>query len=278
MLRIGRINYANCTPIFQALDELFPGEGYRYVGGVPAQLNRMLARGDIDICPSSSIVFSTQPDQYLIVPDLSISSSGPVQSVLLFSSVAIEDLDGRTVLLSSESATSVNLLKILLGKRYGCGCTFRVSEQSTPADLGDGAALMLIGDAALRAARASSGLFIYDLGDIWYRWTGTPFVFALWLTSRSAVERHGDELRRLAFQLRQAKMHALNCLERIVETAPEAAWMGREGLLEYWKVLSYDLTEVHIRGLQLFFQFAEESGLIPKAPELAFLDLENKVG
>jgi len=274
MLRIGRINYANCTPIFHALHELFPEESYQYVGGVPAHLNRMLACGDIDVCPSSSIAFSTHPEHYLIVPDLSISSSGPVQSVLLFSSTAIEDLDGRTVLLSSESATSVNLLKILLGKHYGCTCSFQVTEQTTLSALEDAPALLLIGDAALHAAQAASNVYIYDLGEIWYRWTGTPFVFALWLTSRDAVERHGSDLRRLASQLRQAKIHAVNSLEKIAATAPENVWMGREGLLDYWKFLSYDLGERHINGLNLFYQLAAESGLISSAPKLAFLSLE----
>jgi len=274
MLRIGRINYANCTPIFHALHELFPEEVYQYIGGVPATLNSMLASGDIDVCPSSSIAFSTQPEQYLIVPDLSISSCGPVQSVLLFSSTPIESLDGRTILLSSESATSVNLLKIILGKFYGLCCSFRVTDQTTLSALNDEPALLLIGDAALHAAQESSGLYVYDLGKIWFLRTGTPFVFALWLTSRQAVERHGCELRRLAIQLRQAKIHAVNSLERIVAAAPENVWMGREGLLEYWKVLSYDLGPWHIEGLNLFFRLAAESGLIASAPELAFLSLE----
>jgi len=47
--------------------------------------------------------------------------------------------------------------------------------------------------------------------------------------------------------------------------------MGRERLLEYWKVLSYDLTERHIEGLKLFFTFAAELGLIKSVPELVFL-------
>lgn len=274
MLRIGRISYANCTPIFHALHELYSEEDYQYVSGVPARLNRMLAAGDIDVCPSSSIAFSTQPGQLLIIPDLSISSCGPVQSVLLFSSIPIENLGGRTVLLSSESATSINLLKILLGKHYGCTCSFQVTEQTTLSALDDAPALLLIGDAALRAAQTASDVYVYDLGELWYRWTGTPFVFALWLTSRDAVKRHGSELRRLACQLREAKIHSVNNLEQIVATAPENAWMGREGLLDYWKVLSYDLTELHIKGLKLFFRLAAESGLIASAPELAFLPLE----
>jgi len=273
MLRIGRIAYANCTPIFHALNELFPADvyHYNYVGGVPFHLNNLLSSGSIDVCPSSSITFSLRPDKYLIVPDLTISSCGPVQSVMLFSTLPIEELDGKTVLLSSESATSVNLLKILLRKCYSCTSSFVVTGETTLSVLKEAPAVLLIGDAALRAAKESSDNYVYDLGEIWYQWTGLPFVFALWLTTRSAVDQHGDELHRLALQLRQAKLHALEHLEGIAAVSLEKEWMGLERLLDYWNVLSYDLSESHIRGLNLFYQLAAELELIPSAPKLAFL-------
>lgn len=276
MLRIGRIAYANCTPIFHALNELYPADlfDYRYVNGVPFKLNSLLADGSIDVCPSSSITYSIRPDRYLIVPDLTISSRGPVKSVMLFSALPLEALNGRTVLLSSESATSVNLLKILLGKRYGMDCTFQVTSDTTLAPLSHAPAMLLIGDAALRAVQESSEIHVYDLGELWFQWTGLPFVFALWLTTRTAVERHGGELHRLAGQLRQSKTHALEHLQEIAAVSPEREWMGQKGLLEYWNVLSYDLNGEHIRGLKLFFQYAAELGLIDAAPELAFLEQE----
>jgi len=110
MLRIGRITYANCSPIFHELQKQAPAEDYQFIGGVPSHLNAMLAAGEIDVCPSSSIQYALHPERYLILPDLSISSDGSVGSVLLFSRIPIEELDGQTILLSSESATSVNLL------------------------------------------------------------------------------------------------------------------------------------------------------------------------
>lgn len=276
MLRIGRIAYANCTPIFHALDELFPADvfHYKYVRGVPFYLNNLLSSGSIDVCPSSSITFSARPDQYLIIPDLTISSCGPVQSVMLFSSLPIEDLNGKKVLLSSESATSVNLLKILLRKRYGISNTFQVTPATTLSALKEAPALLLIGDAALRAVHESAAVHVYDLGEIWYQWTGLPFVFALWLTTRSAVEEQGEELRCLVRQLHYAKIHALEHLAEIAAVSAEKEWMGTERLLDYWNVLSYDLGELHIRGLNRFYQLAAELELIAAAPALAFLTQE----
>jgi len=272
MLRIGRIEYANCTPIFHALHELYPAAEYTYVEGVPAYLNSLLVSGGIDVCPSSSITFSTHADQFLILPDISISSRGAVLSVLLFSTVPITDLHGTTVLLSSESATSVALMKILLKIRYGCDCNYRITDQVDPADLRGAAALLLIGDAALRASRTLSNMFVYDLGELWFDWTGEPFVFALWMTTREKFKIHGDELKRLSHQLQHAKAYAKTHLEQIVGKTTERGWMEPELLLEYWRNnICYDLTELHLAGLKRYFRLAVEVGLIATVPELAFL-------
>lgn len=82
-LTVGHITYANCVPFFRHLqDSGFCG---RIVQGVPAQLNALLAAGQIDLSPSSSFEYARNWRDYLLLPDLSISASGPVKSVLLFS-------------------------------------------------------------------------------------------------------------------------------------------------------------------------------------------------
>lgn len=274
MLRIGLIEYANCTPIFHALRELCPDGDYQFIEGVPARLNALLAAGDIDVCPSSSIAYAHHPERYLIIPDLSISSCGPVQSVLLFSNLPIEKLDGRNVLLTSESATSVNLLKILLKLRFACSCSFRVTNSGLDAALKAAPAVLLIGDAALKAATLASDMFIYDLGELWHAWTGTPFVFALWLVSRKSLEMHEAELRKLADRLLRSKAFAYANLECIADMSRDVEWMGRDRLIEYWREnISYDLGRDHCEGLNLFYRLAADTGLIESAPELDFLEL-----
>ena len=272
MLRIGRISYANCTPLFHALEALYPDSGYEYVSGVPARLNDLLSMGEIDVCPSSSIEFARHFDDYLILPDISISSCGPVKSVLLFSTLPIEELNGREILLSSESATSVNLLKILLEKRYGFNCSFRVATGNRIVPMPESPAMLLIGDGALKELQSHSGLLVYDLGELWYQWTGLPFVFALWLVNRRAVEERGEDVRQLVRQLMQAKKYAAENLALIAKNSPDAVWMGHGLLLEYWENnISYDLDEVYCKGLKLFYRHAADMGLISQAPELVFL-------
>jgi len=270
MLRIGQIEYANCTPLFHLLRDLFPCSGYEFVTGVPAELNRMLLAGEIDVCPSSSIEYAYHPERYTILPHLSISSIGAVASVLLFSKVPVEKLDGRKIRLSSESATSVNLLKILLGQRFCCSCTYEVAQSGASVTDGDSPALLLIGDSALRTSLEKSNLFIYDLGEMWYSWTGLPFVFALWLCRNEVSE--GLELKNLALQLVQAKKLVPEHLEEIAIRAKEVSWMGHGRLLEYWRNnISYQLDERAQAGLMLYYAKCFEIGLIAAVPSLKFV-------
>ncbi|MDD2271801.1 MAG: menaquinone biosynthesis protein [Desulfuromonadaceae bacterium] len=269
-LRIGEIEYANCTPLFHVLREQFPCSGYEFITGVPAALNRRLLAGDIDVCPSSSIEYAYHPERYSILPQLSISSDGAVASVLLFSRQPVEALDGCKVLLSSESATSVNLLKILLYQRYGCSCTFEVAQASASVADDDSSPLLLIGDSALRASLCKKNLFVYDLGELWHSWTGLPFVFALWLCRNEVAEV--AEIKTLSRQLIQAKELVPECLGQVARCTEELKWLGYDRLMVYWREnISYHLGEREQAGLMLYYAKCAEIGLIKDAPALHFI-------
>ncbi len=269
MLRIGRIAYSNCTPLFLALQRHFPTTGYSFVHGVPAELNAMLRTGKIDVCPSSSFEYALNPERYQIFPHLSISSSGAVKSVLLFSSRPIHQLDNTTICVSTESATSVNLLKVLMQQYIGCSCNY---IQQTPHLAPPHHAMLLIGDAALKQSLSPSHEYVYDLGQLWHDWTGLPFVFALWLCSRASVEKSWHELCFLNQILEQAKRLAATEYESSAELSPEVAWMGREALIDYWRSnISYELDQEQVCGLQLYYEKLFQAGLIPAIPELVFL-------
>lgn len=271
-LRIGQIDYANCTPIFASLLRNHDCNAYRFVKGVPSQLNRMLASGEIDLCPSSSIEYGRHSGSYLLLPDLSISSVGPVKSVVLYSSMPVEMLDGAPIGLTSDSATSVALLRIIFKKFYRFSNRFVVTDASNPADaLQTCRAVLLIGDNALKSRTSSPGIHQYDLGELWYSLTGLPFVFALWMIRAESVEAMPEECALLCARLRDAKRDALETLERLAAECSERSWMGEEELLSYWRTISYDLTPSHIEGVKLFFRYAFEMGILEEEPVLRFL-------
>lgn len=266
-LRVGRIGFANCTPLFMALEEL-GAAGVEYVSGVPTDLNRQLQSGQVALSPSSSAEYLLHPELYRFLPDLSISAIGPVRSVLLFSRVPLTGLHGRPVSLSAASATSVLLLRVLLETQHGV--VPRYVAQNEAAD-----AALWIGDRALRQARDGGWPHVYDLGELWFEATGTPFVFALWICRRDAWYADPEGIRRFYRTLVRARQLAYRSYPVFAAASPETAWLGETALLEYWQTISYDLTAWHLAGLRRFAEELVGLGVLREVPELLPLGVEN---
>ncbi len=271
-LRIGQIDYANCTPIFTTLQKYFDCSQYHFVRGVPAVLNEMLAQGEIDVCPSSSIAYGFAPEKYCLLPELSISSIGPVKSVLLFSRVPLDALNNQTIGLTAESATSVNLLRIILAKQYGYVNNFKKFNLSPDKAFESFTALLLIGDSALKGAAARNGFHVYDLGELWHSFTGRPFVFALWMVTLQAAEQKRSAVSALSVDLIAAKCRAYDSYEEIAAGCRELAWMSGPALVDYWRTISYDLTPHHLEGIRVFYRYAAELGILPREPEIRIFE------
>ena len=271
MIRIGEIRYLNCTPIFSVLRENFPEADYQYIEGTPAELNARLRSGEVDLCPSSSIEYARHPEKYFILPDLSISAVGPVKSVLLFSRLPIERLDGASIGLTGESETSVVLLKILLSRRYRFTNSFAVCSGNLQEVLAENEAMLLIGDSALRSAASQNGCYLYDLGELWQEFTGFPFVFALWLAREDAFGKAAKDFYLLRDRLIAAKLGAVGDYRRIAGQLKGNNWTNSELLIKYWETISYDLSPAHIDGLRLYFRYAAECGIIGHEPQLRLL-------
>jgi chorismate dehydratase len=270
-LTIGHITYANCTPFFHFLGDA--GFNGRIAKGVPSALNRLLSTGEIDLSPSSSFEYGCNWRDYLLLPGLSISSRGPVQSVLLFSSRPIEKMQGEEIALTGESATSVNLLRVLL-KEFAGWAEVRCEVPDRPVEevIAAGGTALLIGDRALRAASNNPDRHVVDLGEAWSRYTGLPFVFAMWILRRDAALEKREEVRTFLRQLRQSTGRALGELDVLADRAAEYHWLGKERLIDYWRSMSYDLTDEHLQGLRLFFSLCCKHGLLDEVPEIRFFE------
>lgn len=269
-LRIGRIAYLNASPYFHYLhEEGFSGE---IVAGVPSALNTMLAEGSIDACPSSSYEYGLHADDYFLLPGHSISSIGPVHSVLLFTPGPLQLLSGTEIAITGESATSINLLKILLKEFCGIDDVhFKVPNGDVEEHLKEGQSALLIGDRALTAARdCPANMFMTDLGALWYHFTGMPFVFALWILRREAAMRAPEEVETLASQLHASRHHAFTHLREMAESLSLKTGFPSARLEEYWRGMSYELTEGHIEGLRLYFTLCHKHGLLAKIPDFHF--------
>jgi chorismate dehydratase len=273
MLRVGKIPFLNLLPVFRAIETHFPVDYVRFVPGPPYELNRKLRAGRLDISPSSSVEYGKHPERYLLCPGVSISSRAKVMSVLLFSHRPVDDLPGGPIAVTGSSDTSPLLLEILL--REFRGRRNRLVRTSLPAReaLQRFPAYLAIGDEAIRMSLTGAAAHVTDLGEWWNRETGTPFVFALWIVSRSALREREENLRRFARTLVLAKNAAREEIDRENGDITGPEWIPRDFLSEYWRNLSYDLSG-EIEGLTRFFRLAAKIGRIPAVPPLRFLDID----
>lgn len=272
-LAVGRISYVNAIPFFHHLPQT--GFAGSVTDGVPSELNAQLASGLLDLSPSSSFEYACHWRDYLLLPGFSISSLGPVRSVLLFSRRSLEAVAAETIVLTGESATSVNLLKVLLHEFCGAATVdCRVPELPVEAAIAAGESALLIGDRALRMARAvPEGVQVYDLGELWWRFTGLPFVFALWIVRKEACATRGAEVDLFRRQLAEALRKSFADLAGLAAAVAPAAPLAAAELVSYWRdSMSYDLTEAHLAGLRRYFSLCCKHGLLAEEPELHFAD------
>ncbi|BAH38675.1 hypothetical protein GAU_1633 [Gemmatimonas aurantiaca T-27] len=279
MLRVGRIRYINCYPVYGAIDRGIVPLAGTLVNGVPTDLNRLMAAGELDVSVVSAVEYARDATKLLLLPEIGITSDGPVRSVMLFSKRAPQDLGGKRVVVSRSSMTSVALLELLFEHVWRCRPEFVPGD----AEMSDIArfeeephdARLVIGDAALKlfdeSTRGGAWAERYpwreDLGAAWKAWTGLPFVFAVWVARRAtpvheALSAHAS--------LIASRDWGLEHLDILSQQASESSGVPVETCAEYFAGLDYRLSYPHLAGLTEFFRRLVLAGRVPNGT-LAFL-------
>ena len=275
-MRVGRIPYINCYPVYGAIDRGIVTLDAKLVDGVPTKLNQAMAAGTLDVSVISAVEYARDAARYLLLPDLAISCDGPVRSVMLFSRRPAESLGGGRVLVSRSSMTSVALLRLMFEEVWRTEPQFIPSDAEVSDLVRAGTeqhdARLIIGDAALMLTAGASELaadypYVYDLGSVWKEWTGLPFVFAVWVAQRTTPV--ADSLAVHA-QLIESRDWGLKHLDQLAAQAAVATGVSRPKALEYLSGLDYGLRYEHLAGLTAFFGKLAASGKVPNG-SLAFL-------
>jgi chorismate dehydratase len=172
-LRVARLPYLNCDPYYLGFGEAASSlPAYS-----PADLGQAAREGLVDAGPLSLVDAWSLEGEFQPLGELGIAAARRVRSVALFSRRPLSELEGACIAVTSETATSVIMLKTLLEGRYGVSSTL-VRESDPQAE-----AKLLIGDRALVASeRGLAGFPIFsDLVAEWWAWRREPFVFARWM-------------------------------------------------------------------------------------------------
>ena len=252
--RIGAVRYLNTKPLVHGLTAT--GIDVRF--DLPSRLADQLAAGRLEVALVPVVELFRDP-QYRIVSDACIACRGPVMSVKLFFRTPPASVSSLAI--DEGSRTSAALARILLAERHGV----HPAIEPLPIDAGLGDtradAVLMIGDRALDrgAAPGEARAFqvVWDLGDEWCRWTGLPFVFAVW------VARPGFDARTVAPLLAAARDSGRANLAAIAaaEAAPHGLTVPQ--CLGYLRDnLHYDLGPREREAVSRFERLAHTMGLL----------------
>ncbi len=274
-IRVGRIPYVNCYPVYGAIDRGAVRLSGTLVDGTPTQLNALIARSELDVSVVSAVEYARDSGRYLLLPDLAISCDGPVRSVMLFSRRPAQELARRKVLVSRSSMTSVALLDMLFESVWHCAPRFVPGDAEVSDvrrfDEEEHDARLVIGDAALLLAAGAPGApqypHVYDIGAVWKEWTGLPFVFAVWVALRSTAVKSALRVHTALIESRDWGLAHLSTLAR---QAADHTGVSEARCLEYLSGLDYGLSYPHLAGLTTFFGRLVERGRVPNGT-LTFL-------
>jgi chorismate dehydratase len=268
-LRISAISYLNTAPLMWDFEHGAIGREFEISYTIPSQCAAGLRKGSADIGIIPAAAYASIPD-LAILPGVAIASRQPVRSILLVSKVPVEKIG--SVALDSSSLTSVALLKVLFAKWWPGERTFTEMPPDLDRMLGQHDAALLIGDPALKVDR--SRYLTIDLAEEWISLTGKPFVFAFWAVRQEAL-KDADSSLDLAQVFQDSRDHGLapDSMSHIAR-----AWGPRVGLslaevrVYLTENIHYHLDAACLEGLQLFYRYAQESGALPAARALNFLE------
>jgi len=233
-IKLGKVSYLNTLPFFY----YFNLPGVEIVEGVPSQLAKLLKTGFIDVGIVSSVFFLQNETGYIILPDLSISSFGKTKSVLIVSRKPIEEI--RTLKPSSESLTSNFLAYVILRKFLKQNVEVEITEQNTDAEV-------VIGDRALTLD--AENRYIYDVGELWYRYTSLPAVYALFVAKKPENEEFYKIYAKLTLEFQESRNKFFKNLNKLPLN---------DNIKDYLKGLNYHFSESHLESLKLLKELIKD--------------------
>ncbi len=265
-MRISAISYLNTAPLMWDFEHGTADRDFEISYTVPSKCAAELVAGTADIGIIPAAAYATIPG-LRVISGVAIASKRPVRSILLVSKKPLEDI--QTVALDTSSLTSVALLQVLFHRWWGGGRKFSSLGPDIKKMLSGHDAGLLIGDPALRIDR--SQYRTYDLAEEWLRLTGKPFVFAFWAVRGDAANGTTLDLASIFQSSRDHGLAPANLDVIAREWAPRIG-LSEEGVRSYLTAnIHYQLDAECIAGLQLFYRYGYECGVLPPAPALHML-------
>jgi chorismate dehydratase len=177
IVRIVAVSYSNTFPFIYGIEKSGLLNHFHLQLRHPLACAESFISGDADIALLPVGALNLLPE-HKIITDTCIGAVKEVKSVLLVSKKPLDEI--KSIGLDTESATSVRLCKILAANFWNIDPAWNSVKVTDYAGFPDIDAFVVIGDKAFELAPHFK--FNYDLAGEWQKFTGLPFVFAVWVS------------------------------------------------------------------------------------------------
>lgn len=267
--RIGQIDFSNCLPINLPIEKGRVKIEAEFISRVPSQLNQLIVEEKLDISAVSLYCYLNSPSLSL-VPGISVSSLTEVGSVLFFYEGSLDDLKDKPLLVPTSSATSINLLSIILNKEASIEAK-QIPVKSPDLPNSDSKGALVIGDYALKVDTEWSKKYNrIDLGKWWYENFRLPMVFGVWAIRKKFLESESNESKVIIDSLNRSRDIGLSdMLPDVVREASKHMNLNQSRVEKYFtEELDYTLGEKHMESIRLYKKLCLELNLLEEPNQL----------
>jgi len=257
-LTVGRIPYLSCEPYYFDMER----RDLRLVDLVPSAAASALEQGKVDAALVPLVDCFRLEGPFRLLSEFCLSTIRKTGSVWLYAKRPIEALGDACIGVTSDAATSLRLLQILLVQKHRVKPKAYVTLES-PND-----ARLLIGNQGLRQ-RAGLDAYPhqYDLGEEWAEWTSLPFVFAHWMVR---TDLDASSVAQLEDALYVSLQDWADGLFRFAQSRDDLLMRARD-ILSYTQGIRYFSGRPEQRAIALFRQCLEQldNPSVPSGDEMA---------
>lgn len=258
--RISASAYSNTAPlVWSFLYGSHHGKVEMILDNAPSRSAELLAKDRVDVALTPVIAYQMLEDVRLI-PDVCVGAREQVRSVRLVTrGMDLENV--RSVSLDTSSKTSVCLSKIIFREFLGFEPKWRSAEPHLENMLDESDCALLIGDPAL-ALSASQIYTSFDMVELWRKYTGSGFVFAMWMT----------RLDKSPVDLAAIRDEGLRHIDEIAANYSGDIGLTSDDLKTYLtENISFSIDRSMQKGMELYFELAAKNKLIETNKPLNFL-------
>lgn len=243
-IRISAVSYTNTKPFIYGIQHSDILDKIDLSLDIPADCAQKLIddKADIGLIP---VAATLNLPEWHIVADYGIGANGAVNSVFIFSNTEISKV--KKVQLDPQSRTSNNLAKVLLKNYWKLEPELIAGADDYSLSNDPETAFVQIGDRTF--GKKDNYAFVYDLAEVWKKFTGLPFLFAAWIANKPISEDFIEEFNKvLKFGLDHRE-------ELFLELPQRADFDIHDYLLNK---IDFNVTEDKKQALHLFLKYIKE--------------------